>query len=121
MNIETSLAQSFNKDFCIQLEYHLTRTLKELSNNKFERLWCDGVKEPLHEPNKNAIILGQVVTEAYIGLDGQDVYQMIIKLGPSSLEKFTVGLNLINELPSEDHSGWLVVDPEEKKIQIELN
>ena len=120
MTSNTYLHQSFDKDFCDHLEYHLSRTLRNSSNNKIKWLWCDGVMQPLNEPNKNSINSSQIITEAYIGVDGQSIYQMTIKLGALSLQKYISGQDLIDTLPSEESLNWIFLDLDSKTIQIQL-
>lgn len=120
MTINIYLHQSFNKDFCDHLEYHLSRTLRNSSNNKIKWVWCDGVKQPLPEHNKNSVNSSQIITEAYIGVDGQSIYQMTIKLGSLSLQKYISGQDIIDTLPSEESLDWVSIDLDKKTIQIQL-
>ena len=76
--------------------------------------------QPLNEPNKNSINSSQIITEAYIGVDGQSIYQMTIKLGALSLQKYISGQDLIDTLPSEESLNWIFLDLDSKTIQIQL-
>ena len=121
MTTNIYLHQSFDKDFCEHLEYHLSRTLRNSSNNEIKWIWCDGVKQPLYDHNTNSVNSSQIITEAYIGVDGQSIYQMTIKLGPLSLQKYISGQGLIGSLPGEESLDWISLDLDKKTIQIQLD
>lgn len=91
---QNDIKKPFNEEFCAQLEYHLSRAFTNSLNKEFKWLWCDGIKVPFMEDQllkQHIIEKQQLVTEAWIGTNGQDIYEMIIKFGPRSIEKCSQG------------------------------
>jgi hypothetical protein len=83
---------SFNEDFCLCLEYHLSHTFGNSTDQRLYGFWCDGVQIPDDEFQLapiNINRLKKIETKAWIGADGQDIYHMTIKLGPKSLAGLT--------------------------------
>jgi hypothetical protein len=66
------------------------------------------------------IIEAEQIT-AWIGINGQDIYKMTIKLGASSLNRVIQDLTLIDCLPNEASLNWVELDLERKEIQLQLN
>lgn len=72
---------SFSEDFCIYLEYHLSKTFKNFEDDELRRFWCDGVSMPANEKQLTAKSVNdtrKIVTKAWIGEDGQGEYEMTI-------------------------------------------
>jgi len=109
----------FNKSFCQELEYHLTRTFQNASTNKFDTIWCDGIAMPSLEDH-NDVQTNQISTDAWLGTNGQEKYTMLIKLGPLSVAAFEHGLNLSDCLPSDQTQDWITLDQEDKTIELRL-
>jgi hypothetical protein len=55
-----------------------------------------------------------------MGIGGQDYYEMTIWFGPRALKNYEEGLSLINCLPSEASTKWVILDVQEKKIELHL-
>ena len=105
---------SFNEEFCGFLEFHLCRTFANTQNPEFKGFWCDGVAwGPLLNEN-------EIRTTAWIGIDGQDPYDMTIKFGPDSLAKYESDESLIDSLPSDENFDWVDVNIKNKSIEIRL-
>jgi hypothetical protein len=114
------LNQSFNEEFCAKLEHHLTRTF---GKSELRGFWCDGVSMPTHDlelTKKYVNDKRRIVTKAWLGFNGQDVYEMIINLGQYSLRRYAKGSDLIDCLPSEDSTDWIELDVESKTIKVQL-
>lgn len=104
---------SFNEDFCLYLEYHLSRTFGNSTDQRLNGFWCDGVQMPYNEyqlSTRNIGTLKKIETKAWIGANGQDIYNMTIKFGPESLAKYAEGQNIKDCLPSENLFDWVVID-----------
>ena len=43
------IKESFNEDFCIRLEYHLTKAFEYSGDKTLKGFWCDGILMPLIE------------------------------------------------------------------------
>jgi hypothetical protein len=116
-------SESFNRDFCDHLEYHLTCTFQNAYDNAIASLWCDGVLDPFVESQltrKSVKDTRTIVTAAFIGNDGQDKYEMTIKFGPRSLSRYAHGAKMVDCIPSEESMDWITLDIENKKIEIHL-
>jgi hypothetical protein len=61
-----------------------------------------------------------IETEAWLGLNGQDKYHMMIKLGLQSLKKCKDGNDLSDCLPDVSALNWISFDLENKTIEVQL-
>src|SRR5688572_24475821 len=115
--------ESFNRDFCVHLEYHLGRTFAKSNDKKFQGLSCDGILDPFIESKltkKNVNDTRTILTTAFIGHDGQDKYEMTIKFGQHSVRRYAKGADMTDCLPGEESMDWITLDIENKKIEIRL-
>jgi hypothetical protein len=115
--------ESFNREFCEHLEWHLGHTFEKSGDKKVYGLWCDGILDPFIEKQltkKSVNDTKTIVTTAFIGYDGQAKYEMTIKFGQYSLRRYAKGSSMIDCIPSDDSMDWITVDLENKKIEIRL-
>jgi len=113
----------FNIDFCSNLEWNLD--FQNLKNQNVENFWCDGID---HLPKdiksllyKNIKKNKQIITKAYIGNTGQDIYEMKIKFGELSVENYKNQKSLIECIPkNNENPNWIKINTESKKIEVEL-
>ncbi len=80
-NKKDTIKESFNEDFCAELEYHLTWTFNQSDDKNLRGFWCDGVLMPTNDlqlTKKNVNDKRKIVTKAFLGYDGQDEYDMTI-------------------------------------------
>ncbi|HEX8020346.1 hypothetical protein [Mucilaginibacter sp.] len=113
----------FNKDFCVYLEYHLSRVFKNFEDEEIKFFWCDGVVMPFVEEQLTAKSVNgtrKIITKAWIGADGQGEYEMTINFGPKALSRYARGLDLKACVPSEDSLDWITFARDEKKIELWL-
>lgn len=125
MNEDKSLVVKtpFDENFCLLLEYHLSNMLSNSEEPQFKDLWCDGVQMPSvdsHLSKKSVNDTRKIITKAWIGVDGQDNYDMVIKFGKSSLRRYAKGLSLEYCIPKEQLSEWVAIDLENKVIELQL-
>ncbi|TYA84234.1 hypothetical protein [Seonamhaeicola marinus] len=119
-NIETP----FNEEFCTRLEFRLCREFSESDDAKLKGFWCDGVSwfptdNQLTKKHVNDI--RKIITKAWIGKSGQDVYQATIHFGKKSLSNYSKGKELTECIPELDSDmDWIEIDIEEKTIEITL-
>ncbi|WP_258098906.1 hypothetical protein [Marinoscillum pacificum] len=114
---------SFNQEFRTKLEYHLSQTFKNSDDPELRGLWCDGVNEPEIVAQLDRKIVNdnrQIVTTAWIGLEGQETYQLTIKFGNKALSRYARGLSLALCLPSSAPTDWLTMDIEQQTIELKL-
>jgi hypothetical protein len=114
----------FNEEFCTFLEYHLCQTFKNFELQDIKDYWCDGISWDPTQPNqltiKNVCETRRIVTEAWIGSDGQDKYEMTVNFGEMALKKYRNGNQMIDCIPSSQTTNWIDIDPNDKKIEIKL-
>lgn len=121
--------QSFTNDFCAHLEYNLCISFMNSDSEEIRRFWCDGVSfAPYYNDEVNKEYLDPtrvlkekiIVTTAWLGETGQDVYEMTIKLGKKAQINYSKHLPLINCLPSTESMKWIKLDIPNKKIRVSL-
>ncbi|MCH2231905.1 MAG: hypothetical protein MK105_16335 [Crocinitomicaceae bacterium] len=129
MTVKDTYNSSYNDEFCVNLEYHLCDTFSKSDSEEIRRFWCDGVSHaPYYNEQvnkdyldpKRVLIEKVIVTTAWLGVSGQDVYEMTIKLGKKAQKNYSEGTSLNNCLPSSDSMNWVKLDCENKKIQVSL-
>jgi hypothetical protein len=124
-----SFHQSFDEEFCTYLEFYLTNIFADLDDPAFNHFWCDGVSwAPYYNDAVNKEYLSyqkiaerqKIVTTAWMGNSGQDIYEMTIKLGKNALEKYQNQESMIECIPGKDVTDWIDIDPKSKTIEIRL-
>ena len=113
----------FNEDFCSVLEYHLTRTFANSADEELKWIWCDGILMPADETQLIKKLVNdtrKIETRAWIGTRGEKIFDMTIKLGKYALRRYAKGSTLEDCLPDEALSDWIIIDLEEKKIELQL-
>ena len=121
--IDRGIHSSFNKDFCLSLEYHLSRTFSNSGDVKLRWFWCDGIQQPSDQLElawKNVNHSRKIETKAWLGATGQDVYSLTIKFGPRSLAKYAEGESLADCLPDEHSFDWVTIDVDLMTIELQL-
>jgi hypothetical protein len=117
--------ESFNKEFCDHLEYHLCRTFANSPDPVLKAFWCDGVSEipsaDYQITKKSVNDTRRIATTAWLGKSGQEEYEMTIRFGRYSLRRYAKGANMIDCIPSEDTMDWINIDTDDKAIEICLN
>ena len=124
MNLKNEIIkESFNEDFCIRLEYHLTQAFENSGDKTLKSFWCDGILMPLIESQltkKSVNDTRQIITKARLGYDGQGQYKMTINFGQRSLRRYAKGADLTDCLPSAGSLDWIALDMEKKTIELQL-
>lgn len=110
--------ESFNENFCLVLEYHLSRAFSNSPDKQIKRFWCDGILIP--DELNQITTKGFIETKAWAGYTGQDNYIMTIKFGQCALNNYTQGLSLTDCLPDEETLDWVTLDIPNKTIELQL-
>jgi len=63
---ENNHGESFNEDFCLDLEYYLCRTFKNSNRDELRGFWCDGIAW-LPVSKKRVNDTRKIETKAWIG------------------------------------------------------
>ena len=121
-NYNLKVEPPFNKDFCSALEYSLD--FSQFDNDNIKSLWCDGIDHlPIDIRSLSIANLKQqpfIKTRAWIGKDGQDVYEMTIHFGPEALSCYSKRQDLQECIPDTASNEWIKIDPERREIEIRL-
>ena len=114
----------FNEDFCTHLECHLSRTFSHSDRQELNGFWCDGISWlPTPESqltSKSVNDTRRIITKAWIGVDGQDEYEMVIHFGKYSLRRYAKGTDLFDCIPSEESMDWIDIDIDIDNQRIEV-
>lgn len=117
------LENSFDFDFLVHLNYYLEDAFANSPDEEINQLWCDGIAEPSFSSQltfKDIIESKKINTNAWIGIDGQSPYEMVINLGEKSVAQLKQGLSLKDSLPSWTSMDWISIDTENKIIEVNL-
>lgn len=109
--------------FCELLEYKITAALKNSPDDRIKGYWCDGVLLPAFEyeySSKQVNDNGQIILTAFIGIDGQDKYEMQLLFGKKALSKFSRGLDISDCIPDLETTNGFTFDSFKKRLLIEL-
>jgi hypothetical protein len=112
----------FDNDFCEYLEFEISKTLSNSITPETKGFWCDGILLPNIEDNHLQKVINdtkQLELTAFLGVNGQDKYRMIINFGNKSLSKNARNLDLKSCVPS-DNSNWILINTDKKEIDINL-
>lgn len=117
----------FNLKFCNNLEWSLDFENVENEGIKYyvKTFWCDGIQ---HIPEDTKSLLyenieksKQIITKAWIGYGGDEIYEMKIKFGKKSLQNYKNNKNLTDCIPRNNEiPNWIKLNLEEKKIEVQL-
>ena len=101
---ENQHKESFNDEFCEYLEHHLCETFRNSRQKEIRSLWCDGI---VYNYNSKRTVNNKrkIETMAWIGLEGQDEFKMIIKFGKYSLRRYAKGCLLYTSPSPRDQRG----------------
>jgi hypothetical protein len=88
------VSNSFNFDFCVKLQGHIERTFENSPDDDISQFWCDGLAMPEQKTMKSLNETRTMSTTAWIGIDGQCKYEMVVKLCDCSLDKLRNCLSL---------------------------
>lgn len=121
-NYNLKIETSFNQEFCSHLEHKLD--FDQLDNSKVKGFWCDGIDHltfDLKSLTKSNIEKSKMIkTKAWIGLNGQEEYEMTVRFGEKSIENYKTDLSLIDCIPDNNYGDWIKIEPERKEIEIKL-
>jgi hypothetical protein len=113
-----------DNEFCEFLEYEISKAFTNSTNDRVKHFWCDGVLLPTFENEYSKKFVNdnrQIVMTAFMGLSGQDKYELTLKFGNKSLSKYTRDLDISECVPNPENSNWFDIDIESQKISIQLD
>ncbi|MCA6370668.1 MAG: hypothetical protein IM631_04650 [Cytophagales bacterium] len=120
----------FDEDFCGRLEYAISGALTKSKDVDWRRCWCDGVLLPDNETDYSQgqiLRTKEVVTKAWIEEGetkeeqrGQFLYNLRLIFGDNSLNKIKRGDRLEDCIPDIGADSWLVLDQQNRTIEVQL-
>ena len=116
VNKELSSHPEWCHTFCSHLEWSLS--FDKLNDRSVNHYWCDGVEE---FDTKEIMTKGEAITRAWIGEDGQGIYEMKIIFGNKSVSNLKNGGSLIACIPKTDPNDWIFIEPELNEITVKIN
>lgn len=113
-----------DQNFCEFLAYKLCNALENVDSEATKGFWCDGVLPPANDDSYSQKSINdhrQVALKAFIGKDGQSVYELILKFGNKALSRYARNLDLKDCIPAEGKINWFDINVERRKIEIQLD
>lgn len=120
----------FNEDFCRRLEYAISGALTKSKDVNWRRCWCDGIlhseTEARYSPEQ-ILKTKVVVTKVWIDegrkkkeTGGQSLYELLLFFGNSSLRRIETGDRFDDCIPDAEAESWLVLDIENRTMEVKL-
>ena len=109
--------------FCEFLEHEMSKAFAESNNDQVKGFWCDGILLPTFENEYSKKFVNdnrKIVIIAFIGLSGQDKYELTLKFGNKALSRYARDLEISECVPNLENPDWFDIDIERKKILIQL-
>lgn len=117
----------FNIEFCSHLEWSLDFDRVEHEDIEYyvQSFWCDGIVHVPEDPEsllyKNLEKHKQIITKAWIGYGGENIYEMKIKFGKKSLNHYKNRKSLIDCIPkANEQEKWITLDVNRRRIEVQL-
>ena len=110
--------------FCTFLEYKLGEAFQKSNRESVRGFWCDGVLLPDTKADyskKSVNDNRQVVMTAYIGVTGQDIYELTLKFGKKALSRYARNLDISECLPDPEIDDWWDIDVKHRAIWVQLD
>lgn len=119
-----------DRAFCDRLEYAISNALSASDEVDLRRCWCDGILLPDNETDySSAQILKEkeMVLKAWIDEGrikgeqrGQFLYDMRLSFGDNSLRSLKTGDRLEECIPDSKADLWIVLERENRTIEVTL-
>ena len=112
-----------DNEFCEFLEYKISEAFTKSNNEQVKHFWCDGVLLPTFENEYSKKFVNdnrKIVMTAFIGLSGQDEYELTLNFGNTALSKYARDLQISECVPNPENSNSFDVDLERRTIVIQL-
>jgi len=112
-----------DKAFCELLEYKITAALQNSTDERIRSYWCDGVLFPTfdHEYSQKYVNDNRrIILTDFIGVGGQDKYEIVLVFGKNALSKYARGLDISDCIPEDATSGF-TFDNYKRQLLIELS
>jgi hypothetical protein len=110
--------------FCEFLEYEICKALETFDHEEVNQFWCDGVlmSEPEYSYSQKKVNDNrQLRFKAFVGRDGQQEYELILKFGKKALSRFARNLDISGCFLNPGKKDWFIIDTTLNKIEIQLD
>ncbi|KAA9327089.1 hypothetical protein F0P96_17775 [Hymenobacter busanensis] len=127
----TELHPSLTRAFYEHLEHAISAALRHSRDKSLRRYWCDGILEPEwpkdYQP-ESVRTSGHIVLRAWIdqgpsqggGSGAQSIWQLVVKLGLQAYQVYLQGRSLEPCVPASDSDDWILIDPENRMLEVQL-
>ncbi|OQP66505.1 hypothetical protein A3860_13550 [Niastella vici] len=112
-----------DEDFCNILEWELSAAFKYSDLEAVKWFWCDGVimsEGEICYTKKYINDNRQTTFRAFIGMDGQTHYKLILLFGPKALSRNARDLDITECIPDPETPDWFSIDTDKKIIEVQL-
>lgn len=112
-----------DQNFCDFLEYYISRACANSTNEQLKHFWCDGVMLPNDKNEFSEKFINnkrKIVMTAFIGMTGQDKYELTIKFGKKAVSKYARGLEISECVPNPESNDGFDINIEKRKVMIQL-
>lgn len=112
-----------DRQFCELLECKIEDALANFDYAPVKYFWCDGVLLPTFEHEYSEKYVNdnrKIIMTAFVGVDGQDKYELILQFGRKALSRYARGLDICECIPEPPSIDWFEIDTTEHKIWIQL-
>jgi hypothetical protein len=121
-NFNFKISSSFDQEFCTNLEWKFD--FDKMEDERVKGFWCDGIdhfpEDFMSLAKSNIKKERRIKTKAWIGKDGQDVYDLTIHLGDKSIANYISGQSLIECIPADNFNKWIAIDAENLSMEVQL-
>ena len=110
--------------FCEILEYRLCDAFEDFTDEGLKGFWCDGVllsEDGKEYSQKHVNDNRQVKMQAFVGKDGQTVYDLTLIFGIKALSRYARNLDIVECIPETESQKWLKIDISKKVIEVLLD
>lgn len=110
--------------FCEFLEHEMSKAFAKSNNDRVKGFWCDGILLPTFENEYSKKFVNdnrKIVMTAFIGISGQDKYELTLKFGNKALSKFARDLGITECVPNSENTDWFDIDIKGQTILIQLD
>ncbi len=109
----TDISNLPNEDFCLKLEYKISKFFTTKSETKHNNYWCDGIiPEKIEKLGKGFWLIGKM----FFGLSGQEHWDFRFRLTGINSKESVVDYNvLLNKCVGDK---WIQYYPERKYCEI---
>lgn len=120
--------ESFNQEFCDYLERYINSVFEKNDDKRISALSCDGILPPFIDKQLTKKSVNDTkrmcgVTVFFLGGDAHSnntAYDLTIKFGKYSLRRYARGSSMVDCIPGVDSKKSIIIDTDNRKLEIRL-